>query len=231
MNLFEFPQAEAVHKPATPKRVGWSITRGVLLGMGLAALVFAYVWAPNLFGQSRPLSVIELASYFGLLFALNLWGRARLRKLSRSSDRTVLLMRLGSMALFAAAAGYLWSQLASMTLEAWAQAQPDFVTLVVVSGIAGLLTLRGGFRLVARERSRVSMWFAAAAAAWLSGERAINLGVVVDPWDDPRIGLAYLILIVTGVLCFMGVLSSMDWHIRRQNRASAEGGRLPDEAV
>jgi hypothetical protein len=229
LNFFEPSHADEA-QPATLKRVGWSITRGVLLGMGLAALVFAYAWTPNLFDRPVFRSFIDFLPFLLMVWAFELWLWAPLER--APTQRPIFVpVRVASVVIFIASVLYVLWRLSETTLQPWAQIRPDFVTLVAVCGIVGVVALRGGFRLLARERARISMWFAAAAAVWLSGEWAVKLGVVIDGGSDPRVNLAYMILIVAGVLGATGVLALMDWRIRRRERAGAEGERLPDETV
>jgi hypothetical protein len=212
MTLFDPPaEARPSNEPVTLKRLGWSLSRGVLLGAGLAALLFAIPWGSALFEQQHNASFL-----FGFLLpfvAMECWVAARA---FRSNNLVSLFARLAAIGLGVASIVYFANLLLETRLMDWAQGQPEFVTLVAVCGIVGLLAVRGGFRLWADHRSRVTLWFAAALALWFSSEWAVNLGTVVDEWRDPRVNIALYTIMLTGVLVMIGVLALMDWHVRRR---------------
>jgi|CXWL01.1.fsa_nt_gi hypothetical protein len=216
MTLFEPP--ETVHlrvQPATLKRVGWSISRGVLLGAGLAALLFAWPWAGALVeGDERVDWFLVALSVAG---AAELWNFGRTLATGGRATKAWLAWG-GALALLVAPIGYFLMTGSSLRFTVWAQEQTAFTTLVIVCGIVGVVAARGGLRLVVRERSRVSLWFAAAVALWFSGEWAVKLGgVIVDPWIDPRLMIANGTVILAGILAAVGVLAILDWHIRRRD--------------
>lgn len=224
MNLFEPPVAEEVHRPATLRRVGWSLSRGVLLGMGLAALLFAMAWGGRLF-ESEGYDPWVFLAWSLPLGALELWIAAKAFASNRAFS---LFVRIAAVALAVTSAVYLFKLTRAMRFTDWAQAQPEFVTLVAVCGVVGLLAVRGGLRLWLTHRSRISLWVAATVAVWFSSEWAVKLGTVVDAWRDPRVDIAYNTMILTGVLGVICVLTLMDWHIRRRD-ADTIGEDAPSE--
>ena len=223
MNLFE-PPTPPEAQPWTLSRLGWSLSRGVLLGAGLAALLFAWAWAPELI-EGGEFNWFSTFAFIAVVEAA-VWTWAWDEKPRTPIERLIAVI------VGLAAGGYVLYVLAGLELAPWARANAEFVTLVAVCGVVGLLALRGGYRLWASHRHRVSLWFAAAAALWLSSEWFVKLGVVTDRWNDPRADIALVCVIVTGVLALVGLLAIMDWHIRRRERADTkEGARLPNETV
>jgi hypothetical protein len=212
MTLFDPPADKRIaNEPVTLKRLGWSVSRGVLLGCGLAALSFAYPWAGELFADGNYDPWIFLV-FAGLLGAIEFWMIAK----SFTSNRIFVLLTRGlAVALGGASVVYLFNTLSQLRLTEWAQGQPEFVSLVVVCAIVGLLALRGGFRLWLHQRDRAVLWFAAALAVWFAGEWSVKLGTIVD-WRDPRPQIAFQTIIGAGVLVMIGLLALMDWHMRRR---------------
>ncbi len=219
MNLFEPPTGERpTNAPVTLKRLGWGLSRGVLLGAGLAALLFAMAWAGALFESERQ-DPWAFFAWFIPLGALEFWVAA---KAFASNRLFALLARLAAVALGVGSVIYLVTAASGLRLTDWAQAQPEFVTLVTVCGIVGLIAVRGGFRLWFHHRSRVGLWFAAAAALWFANEWSVKLGTVFDAWRDPRVEIAFNTVILAGVFAMTGVLALMDWHIRRRDDVGAQ---------
>src|SRR5262245_41016416 len=104
MTLFEPPETVPPrNQPATLKRVAWSLSRGVLLGAGLAALLFAWSWAGAIVeGDER---VDWFLVSFCFLGALELWNFSSAAALAGRATQ-VLLARIAVLALVLAPIAY-----------------------------------------------------------------------------------------------------------------------------
>lgn len=214
MNFFEPPaDVRSNNEPVTLKRLAWSVSRGVLLGGGLAAALFALAWTGELFERQAFDPWFVAMAFTFPLGALELWSAA---KAFRSNRVLAWLFRAVAVALGVGAAVYVLSRFFNARMTDWAQAHPEFVTLVVVCLIVGLLAVRGGLRLWFHHRGRAVLWFTAAVALWFSGEWSVKLGAVQDAWNDPGAELAFNTVIASGALALIGVLALMDWNIRRR---------------
>lgn len=224
MTLFEPPAhaAPPTNAPFTLKRFGWSVTRGTLLGAALAALLFASSWAGALY-ETRRYDPWLFAVWFAVMGVFDLWMAAKAYQ-----PMTALAFRALAVAIGLGSLAYLINTALALRPTEFAQTHPEFVTLVVVCGIVGLIALRGGLRLWVHHRSRASLWFSAAIALWFSCEWAVKLGEVTDRWSDPRVSLAFNAMILAGVLSVVGVLALMDWNIRRREAADTPQGALSE---
>lgn len=220
MTLFEPPAngASPTNQPVTLKRFGWSISRGVLLGAALAALLFAFSWAGALYetGTYDPWLIV---GWLGLMGVLEFWTAAK-----AYGPKTALAFRVMAVAVGLGSVAYLSNNALALRPTEFAQTHPEFVTLVAVCGIVGLIACRGGLRLWVYHRSRASLWFAAAISLWFCSEWAVKLGEVTDWFSDPRVSIAFNTMIAAGVLSVVGVLALMDWNIRRREAADTPQG-------
>src|SRR5262245_35862481 len=130
MNLFE-PPAQPEAQPLTLSRLGWSLSRGVLLGAGLAALLFAWAWAPELI-EGGEFNWFAMFAFIAVVEAC-VWAWAWDEK-PRTPIERLLAVVVGLVA-----GGYVLYVLAGLKITPWAQENAEFVTLVAVCAIVGLL--------------------------------------------------------------------------------------------
>jgi hypothetical protein len=220
MNLFEPPP----HEPTvfTPKgaarRIGFDVVLGIALGVGAACAFFAANWAgygPS--DESVPASLIWVL--YAILIGDALIGIG-LSAIAKRWLRVAVLsiaygwLRVGAFALFVIWAALAINQRLSQVVDR------DFVTLVVLSAVLGVMWLVGLGTAWREARSRVTPWIVGAVSLYLAADWAVKLGPSAEAFNDPRVNIAYFTIVGCGAYVLCAILAAMDWVIAWRNRAS-----------
>ncbi|MBX3429047.1 MAG: hypothetical protein KF779_05650 [Hyphomonadaceae bacterium] len=207
------------------RRMFVSVALGLLIGSGIAALLFSLSWlGAALDRHQAPNESYVWLAFMATCLGFVVWGWSR----TTAQALKALLLRLMGLTLIVSLPATLWFELHNGELAPWI-ADRDFLTLVLVSLAAGVLAL--SIALSFRWDGRIAQLPVAALTLWFASEWAVKLGPPVSEWfDDPRVSLATISIGSVGLLCVATVLSAIDWHIKWRDRAECDTlARLEDE--
>jgi hypothetical protein len=221
LNFFEPPETtQPVFAPTNAlQRIGFDMALGVALGVGATSAVFAYNWAG--FGADDGMA-LEWVFWAILTFAIvDSFSAGVLGWIEKRWSGAAIVavawrwIRVGTYVVVLGAAALFVGQRLARVVD------PDFLTLVaiaVVLGVVWLFALRAAWR---EARPRVTPWVVAAVSLYLAADWAVKLGPAVGDYLDPRLNIAFYTLIGCGVYGACAVLALMDHVIRARDRAAA----------